>query len=119
MEFQRSLGPGYGLNGMWFGWQGLTGRVDDCIVAEGTESIDDQVRAQITESSGYEAFGKFVQDYYHSVGHNNIGEQCALESNTIGPMEYSETSARDPIFWRWHKYLEDIFREFRDSRLNR
>merc|ERR1719309_1021189 len=30
-------------------------------------------------------------------------------------MMYSETSARDPVFWRWHKDLEDIMREHRDQ----
>ena len=32
-------------------------------------------------------------------------------------MSYSEVSARDPIFYRWHGHIEDIIQKYRDTKL--
>ena len=34
-------------------------------------------------------------------------------------MSYSEVSARDPIFYRWHGHIEDIMQKYRDTKLPR
>ena len=32
-------------------------------------------------------------------------------------MSYTEVSAREPIFYRWHGHLEDLMQEYRDTKL--
>ena len=32
-------------------------------------------------------------------------------------MAFSETAARDPVFYRWHSHIEDLAQEFRDSKM--
>ena len=59
------------------------------------------------------------RDYYgnlHNMGHvvismmNDPDERYGIEK---GPMIQDYTSARDPVFYRWHKFIDDLFDEYR------
>ena len=43
---------------------------------------------------------------YHEDGHLAVGH-C----KGVGPMVFSQLSARDPIFWRWHKHISGFVME--------
>ena len=69
----------------------------------------------------YETFCEFLEKKYHSKGHMVIAKACSPLYKTpdriLGIMAYSEVSARDPIFYRWHRHVEDLVQEYRDTQL--
>ena len=50
---------------------------------------------------------KNFESEYHEDGHLHVG-YC---QGGNAPMVYSQVSARDPIFWRWHKHISNFIRE--------
>ena len=104
-NFRLSLGPGYDTG--YFAWPGLVDRQDDCIVKEEDLAEQTQRLQELTRNPGVsmEAF-RHKLDGYHSGGHTAVGD-CNKRLG-IGPMTYSECSARDPTFWRLHKHLEEL-----------
>ena len=118
-EMEKGLGNGYGLNGMWYKWSGIVARENNCQIMKGNKTFADMILNRdksvlrlIRSRKDYERFGRYLQSY-HGMIHNDIAEFCSTKSGD-GPMAFSEMSARDPIFWRWHKYLDDIIRQHRD-----
>ena len=65
--------------------------------------------------SSFEDIAKGGIALFHSGGHLFIGEDCG-EGGLNGTMWSLDTSARDPIFYRLHSFLEDIIQEFRDTK---
>ena len=125
-QFRRPLGPGYRAG--WYAWEGLGGRTDNCEVAAFNESfvavIDQkfaEVQAQVSKPLKFEEFANFLEKRYHSRGHNIIAMACSsiydpVEDTGVGVMSFSEASARDPIFYRWHLHIEDIVQQFKDKK---
>ena len=64
--------------------------------------------------TSYEQFSKELNEF-HGPGHLRIGIDCALVRGRRGTMFHTETSARDPIFYRWHSFLENIMQDYRDT----
>ena len=60
-----------------------------------------------------ETFSEDLEDDYHNEGHQEIAKDCS--EGGFGPMRYSEVSARDPIFWVWHKHLDSIFQQYKEA----
>ena len=126
-ELKKSLGPGYRKG--WYAWKTLGDRKEDCDVKSSNSSmveimsnVYDKIKAEIARKQTYEEFSKFVETRYHNKGHIVIAKACSstydpLTSKGQGPMAFSEVSARDPIFWRWHGHVEDILQEYRDKQL--
>merc|ERR1719153_1708739 len=124
-QLRLPLGPGYRAG--WYAWEGLGGRIDNCEVAAFNESfvavIDQkfaEVQAQMSKSLKLEEFASFLEKRYHSRGHNIIAMACSaiydpVEDTGVGVMSFSEASARDPIFYRWHSHIEDIVQQFKDT----
>ena len=129
-EFRKPLGPGYQAG--WYAWENLGGRIDNCEVAQSKfnkSSVDmleqrfEEVQAQMSRSGTIEEFGKFLDEQYHTKGHNTVGDACSptydpvnsTHSTGRGGMVFSEVSARDPIFYRWHAHIEDIIQQFKDK----
>ena len=76
-----------------------------------------KVQQKITKAKTFEEFGKYLDEQYHSCGHNIIAEACRADpKKEYGIMSYSEVSARDPIFYRWHSHIEDIAQQFRNTK---
>ena len=113
-EIQRPLGPRYSVG--FYGWDTLSGRRDNCRIRSWElnrlQRLYSRVRRRM-ERSSFEVFGNYLNDY-HGPGHLNIGWDCRTSSGR-GVMWHSEVSARDPIFYRWHTYLENIVQEYRDT----
>ena len=113
-SFQGSLGRGYRVG--WYGWPGVSGRRESCRV-----SSRDRRRLQILydnarnfmRSTSFEAFGRSL-NRFHGRGHVIIGNRCPTSFRGEGVMTHTETSARDPIFYRWHSFLENLVQEYRD-----
>ena len=101
----------------WYSWDGLGGRVDNCIINPNTNNKTDTLyglmeRALYGEDN-YEIFCQYVERHYHSHGHSVIAKECK-SGGIEGVMSYSEASARDPIFYRWHRHLEQFMQRWRD-----
>ena len=126
-ELRKPLGPGYRRG--WYAWQSLGDRKGDCDVGsvnssmiEVMNTIYDEIRAEITRKQTFEEFCKFLEAKYHNTGHMVVSKACSstfnpTNNNGMGPMAFSEVSARDPIFWRWHGHIEETMQTFRDKQL--
>jgi len=116
-SFQGSLGRGYSVG--WYGWPRLSGRRESCRI-----SYRDRRRLQnlynnarnLMRGASFEAFGRSLNDF-HGRGHVIIGNRCPTSFGREGVMTHTETSARDPIFYRWHSFMENLVQEYRDTRL--
>lgn len=51
---------------------------------------------------------------YHGTGHVHIASYDNQPGGLPGPMAFTETAVRDPIFWRWHKHVDSIFRKWQE-----
>ncbi|KAG5886327.1 hypothetical protein JTB14_034790 [Gonioctena quinquepunctata] len=79
------------------------------------EGID--ILGNLMESSILSPNRAFYGDF-HNMGHVFISfihdpDQRHLES--FGVMGDSATAMRDPIFYRWHAYIDDIFQKFKST----
>merc|ERR1712142_325718 len=114
-ELQKPLGPGYKVG--FYGWTGLLNRKDNCrINTKSLERTYKKVRRVMEGDIPFETFG-LTLDGFHNDGHNEISKQCS--NNGVSVMSYSAVSARDPIFYRWHMFFENIVQEFRDTKNNK
>ena len=128
-EFRKSLGPGYEPG--WYAWKGLRGRIDNCFVQNYNASVNDhidklykRIQDEIYVKGTYEEYVKFIESYYHNFAHSLIGKACTYfnkneTKEADGIMAFSEASARDPIFYRWHSHLDDVVQQYRDLRLKK
>ena len=129
-EIQKPLGPGYTVGS--YAWEGLKGsdRISNCELTainktfissfkKKYNALEKQIKSG-NKSLPLEKFGKKLF-YYHPKGHNIISKACSpiynpKTSKGTGVMAFAETSARDPIFYRWHLHLEDIIRKFKNTK---
>lgn len=76
--------------------------VDRVTLGEATEAADPRLRPlSLTEYEGV-----------HNVGH---GEIAALSTEVDGVMSDTSVAIRDPIFWRWHRYIDDLNARWQDA----
>nr|AAB22190.1 hemocyanin subunit c [Panulirus interruptus=spiny lobster, Peptide, 661 aa] [Panulirus interruptus] len=90
----------------------LDGHSIDIMNSHGIEFLGD-----IIESSGYSANPGFYGSL-HNTAHIMLGRQGDPTGKfdlPPGVLEHFETSTRDPSFFRLHKYMDNIFREHKDS----
>ena len=76
------------------------------------ETFDSQITHLQSLDQFYDPLGGF-----HPVGHNHIGFKCKPDDvpSEGSAMVYDVTSARDPVFYRWHGCLEELLQKFRDN----
>ena len=131
-EYGKPLGPGYGIDGMWFKYWDIQGRINNCDISKiwpndikNIVGRHKNVTIVLKEAATFNEFATFVQRTYHGTGHNKIGEVCSRgfddsdRNANNNPMSYSDVSARDPIFYRWHQHLEDLMMEYRHIHFER
>ena len=103
-------------------------RIGDCDVGGFNKSytqtinqVFEKINDEISREQSFEEFCKFVETNYHNHGHMTVAKACSSKfippKGYQGPMAFSEVSARDPIFWRWHWHIEDVIQSFRDTQL--
>lgn len=46
---------------------------------------------------------------FHGVGHVAIAEAAQPGGVFRGPMSYFETAIRDPVFYRWHRHIDELY----------
>ena len=98
------------------------GRFTNCIPSQGTRYTGDlnnmeRWNREILESvrrnerlDEGELAEKF-EDSYHAQGHMIIADNCDNSGDRVkgaGIMSGPTASARDPVFYRWHKHIDDI-----------
>ena len=107
---QTGLGPGYQVG--FYGWSGLEGRIKNCKITD-LENLQHKYSTFMSPMN--EPFEEFSEafDEFHGEGHVSIATACS-PLNGEGGMWYTEVSARDPIFYRWHQYLENIIQDYRN-----
>ena len=127
-KFKRSFGPGYDAG--WWAWNQLGGRKDRCNVQTACnirkklcernnlspkhlQDYHDDLLKKLENAETFEKFGRAVDKVYHGHGHVLIGFFCSTIYRKKGIMLFSEVSARDPIFYRWHQHLEELVQAFR------
>ena len=116
-EFE-DLGPSYHSEVSF-----ADGRVSNCNVSEtarGQRSMRNLRRGYDNVISrmgtaNFDTFGSAVEPSYHSTGHVAIARECS-NGDGWGVMAYSAASARDPIFYRWHQHIEDLFEMYKERR---
>ncbi|XP_066971332.1 hemocyanin A chain-like [Macrobrachium rosenbergii] len=103
-------------------------RIRDAI-AHGYILAKDGSTIDIMNDSGIEKLGDIIESsmyspnvqYYgqlHNLAHVMLGRQSDPQgkyNRTPGVMEHFETATRDPSFFRLHKYMDNIFKEHKDS----
>ena len=51
----------------------------------------------------------------HNIGHDTIAKYNPHEQPLVGVMDQTTTAIRDPIFFRWHKHIDNIFHAWQDA----
>nr|XP_053640575.1 hemocyanin subunit-like [Cherax quadricarinatus] len=106
----------------------LESRIRDAI-AHGYVTAHDGSTIDINNSHGIDVLGDVIEsstyspnvEYYgalHNTGHVVLGRQGDPHGKydlPPGVLEHFETATRDPAFFRLHKYIDNIFREHKDS----
>ncbi|XP_053640583.1 hemocyanin subunit-like [Cherax quadricarinatus] len=106
----------------------LETRIRDAI-AHGYVTAKDGSTIDISNSHGIDVLGDVIEsstyspniEYYgslHNTAHIVLGRQGDPHGKydlPPGVLEHFETATRDPAFFRLHKYMDNIFREHKDS----
>lgn len=50
--------------------------------------------------------------HLHNFGHGAIAGIGAQSENEVGVMSNPHTSLQDPVFWRWHRMIDDVAQEY-------
>jgi tyrosinase len=96
-------------------------------IHQGSATDERGRKIELTENEGIDILGNMIESsilspnrtFYgdmHNMGHVFISyvhdpDHRHLES--FGVMGDSATAMRDPIFYRWHSYIDDIFQEYK------
>ena len=116
---RHSLGAGYRRG--WYSSSDIGNRIDDCrLTRDASNGLARRYTAvldRMERQSDLETFSENLEDRYHNRGHRSIATDCS--DGEEGPMAYSSMSARDPIFWVWHKHLDVIFQHYKDTNQRR
>ncbi|XP_044757267.1 phenoloxidase 1-like [Coccinella septempunctata] len=84
-------------------------------------------RITLTENEGIDVLGNIMESSilspnrtfygdYHNMGHiflSYIHDPDHRHLESFGVMGDSTTAMRDPVFYRWHAHIDDIFQEFK------
>lgn len=93
----------------------VTGRNGEIIDISNDNGID--ILGDIVESSVYSPNAMYYGSL-HNTAHIMLGRQgdpLGKFNMPPGVMEHFETATRDPSFFRLHKYMDNIFKEYKDS----
>jgi len=63
------------------------------------------------EDLGIDRFGRIFEGGLHNTGHIEINE---LSAGSNGVMGSTVGGMRDPIFYRWHGYVDSMFRQYKN-----
>ncbi|XP_045134884.1 phenoloxidase 3-like isoform X2 [Portunus trituberculatus] len=77
----------------------------------GIDLLSDAVEADSSLSLNYSFYGSL-----HNVGHMLIAavhDPDYFHQENLGVMSETGTAMRDPVFYRWHKYIDDIFQQYK------
>merc|ERR1719341_251388 len=102
-------------------------RIRDAI-AHGYVTAEDGSTVDILNDNGIDVLGNLIESstysvnsYYYGALHNTAhivlgrqGDPHGKFNQPPGVMEHFETATRDPAFFRLHKYMNNIFKEFKD-----
>merc|ERR1719370_325515 len=102
-------------------------RIRDAI-AHGYVTAEDGSSIDILNDKGIDILGDLIESssysvnkYYYGALHNTAhivlgrqGDPHGKFKQPPGVMEHFETATRDPSFFRLHKYMNNIFKEFKD-----
>nr|CAO98768.1 putative prophenoloxidase [Artemia franciscana] len=79
----------------------------------GIDILGDMIEPALSFSVNPRFYGQL-----HNKGHVLIGhchDPTGANKENGGPMTDSMTAMRDPIFYRWHKHIDELFYEFKET----
>ncbi|XP_045467590.1 phenoloxidase 1-like [Harmonia axyridis] len=96
-------------------------------IHQGYVENDRGQRVTLTENEGIDILGNMMESSilspnrtfygdYHNMGHiflSYIHDPDHRHLESFGVMGDSTTAMRDPVFYRWHAHIDDIFQEFK------
>lgn len=77
----------------------------------GIDLLGDAVEADSSISLNHQFYGDL-----HNMGHVIISaahDPDYAHRENLGVMSDTATAMRDPVFYRWHKYIDDVFQEYK------
>jgi tyrosinase len=86
----------------------------------GTARLDENVLGCVIESSLWYADAADARPAplpyrnFHGTGHMAIAS-ASDEVGFGGPMSFVETAIRDPIFYRWHRHVDDLYYAYQEQ----
>ncbi|XP_050510955.1 phenoloxidase 1-like [Diabrotica virgifera virgifera] len=103
-------------------------RIFDAIHS-GNARRPDGTNVALTENEGIDILGNMIEssilspnrEFYgdmHNMGHvfiSYIHDPDHRHLESFGVMGDSATAMRDPVFYRWHSYIDDIFQQFKST----
>merc|ERR1712142_498929 len=109
-NFKKPLGLAYKMG--YFAFSDLRDRQAHCRIPLNNVT-DTEKRAQNLRSNPGSSLREFLNKVnpsgYHEAGHLDIANHCG------GPMTFSEVSAMDPEFFRWHRQISDFIETMLDT----
>lgn len=83
----------------------------------------------LDEATGIDTLGNMIEasdltpnrNFYgdlHNMGHvfiSLVHDPDARHLETFGVMGDSATAMRDPVFYRWHGFIDDVFQEYKST----
>ena len=116
--FRTSLGPGYRRG--WYTPDNVGGRANGCRISRAGHRRFDMTRRysniirHLRNGRSLESIRNDFEFGYHGEGHLIIAYYCISQPFDYGVMGTASTSARDPIFYRWHLRIDQVAQRFMD-----
>nr|CAG8480240.1 3394_t:CDS:2 [Entrophospora candida] len=65
----------------------------------------------LNDPNGNTDLGAIIEDILHNVGHAMLGRVMAPNDTNAPPgvLVGARAGCRDPLFWRWHRHIDDIY----------
>lgn len=87
----------------------------------GTVPLDENVLGCVVESSQWYESPAATQPAplplgnFHGQGHVAIALSSQAGGRFPGPMAFTETAIRDPVFYRWHRHIDDLYAAYQEA----
>ncbi|KAJ8979152.1 hypothetical protein NQ317_006344 [Molorchus minor] len=88
-------------------------RIFDAI-ASGEVRTENGQKMSLTEFEGIDVLGNVVESSILSPDRSYYGDLHNMGHESFGVMGDSATAMRDPIFYRWHAYIDYMFQQFKE-----
>jgi len=68
--------------------------------------LEDEIDSHVSRARSLDDYSNRLSGRYHGQGHNSISRACSSSASNQHVMIAFQTSARDPLFYRWHTEVD-------------